>query len=216
MLAQSLRQGRQRAYGADPVQLLRGLHLGGALRLRPHQRPTRTLDGSCRHAHRRRLRSAAATASPATATCGRSGTRKHRSCTSTRRAAATGRRSACATACRTTAARPRSGSLVYRKTKLLKTFTRALRTTDDAVAYWVGFSFAQARHLPLLRPRERRRGQPQLARLRGDPQGQLTFRRVRQPLRPRAPRPRSASSRPGRRAPRALPSSPGPSRTSRR
>ena len=33
--------------------------------------------------------------------------------------------------------------LVYRKTKLLKTFTRALRTTDDAVAYWVGFSFAK-------------------------------------------------------------------------
>jgi hypothetical protein len=31
--------------------------------------------------------------------------------------------------------------LVYRKTKLLKTFTRALRTTDDAVAYWVRFSF---------------------------------------------------------------------------
>jgi thermitase len=33
--------------------------------------------------------------------------------------------------------------LVYRKTKLLKTFTRALRTTDDAVAYWVGYSFAK-------------------------------------------------------------------------
>jgi hypothetical protein len=32
---------------------------------------------------------------------------------------------------------------VYRKTKLLKTFTRALRTTDDAVAYWVRFSFAR-------------------------------------------------------------------------
>ena len=32
---------------------------------------------------------------------------------------------------------------VYRKTKLLKTFTRALRTIDDAVAYWVGFSFAK-------------------------------------------------------------------------
>jgi len=31
--------------------------------------------------------------------------------------------------------------LVYRKTKLLKTFTRALRTTDDAVAYWVAFKF---------------------------------------------------------------------------
>ena len=31
---------------------------------------------------------------------------------------------------------------VYRKTKLLKTFTRGLRTTDDAVAYWVRFSFA--------------------------------------------------------------------------
>lgn len=33
--------------------------------------------------------------------------------------------------------------LVYHKTKLLKTFTRALRTTDDAVAYWVGFSLAK-------------------------------------------------------------------------
>jgi hypothetical protein len=33
--------------------------------------------------------------------------------------------------------------LVYRKTKLLKTFKRALRTTDDAVAYWVGYSFAK-------------------------------------------------------------------------
>ena len=33
--------------------------------------------------------------------------------------------------------------LVYRTTKLLKTFTRALRTTDDSVAYWVGFSFAK-------------------------------------------------------------------------
>jgi hypothetical protein len=32
--------------------------------------------------------------------------------------------------------------LVYRKTKLLKTFRRALRTTDAAVAYWVGYSFA--------------------------------------------------------------------------
>jgi hypothetical protein len=32
--------------------------------------------------------------------------------------------------------------LVYRKTKLLKTFTRTLRTTDDAVAYWVSFRFA--------------------------------------------------------------------------
>ena len=32
--------------------------------------------------------------------------------------------------------------LVYRKTKLLKTFTRALRTTNDAVAYWVSFRFA--------------------------------------------------------------------------
>lgn len=32
--------------------------------------------------------------------------------------------------------------LVYRKTKLLKTFTRPLRTTDDAVAYWVSFRFA--------------------------------------------------------------------------
>jgi thermitase len=31
---------------------------------------------------------------------------------------------------------------VYRKTKLLKSFTRPLRTTDDAVAYWVGFKFA--------------------------------------------------------------------------
>ena len=68
---------------------------------------------------------------------------KPRSCTSTRRAAATGRRSACATACRTTAARPPSGSSSTGKTKLLKTFARALRTTDDAVAYWVGFSFAK-------------------------------------------------------------------------
>ena len=33
---------------------------------------------------------------------------------------------------------------VYRKTKQLKTFTRPLRTTDDAVAYWVGFSFAKS------------------------------------------------------------------------
>ena len=32
--------------------------------------------------------------------------------------------------------------LVYRKTKLLKTFTRPLRTTDDAVAYWESFRFA--------------------------------------------------------------------------
>ena len=32
--------------------------------------------------------------------------------------------------------------LVYRKTKLLKTFSRPLRTTDDAVAYWVSFRFA--------------------------------------------------------------------------
>ena len=32
--------------------------------------------------------------------------------------------------------------VVYRKTKVLKTFTRPLRTTDDAVAYWVGFKFA--------------------------------------------------------------------------
>jgi len=32
--------------------------------------------------------------------------------------------------------------LVYRKTKLLKTFSRSLRTTDDAVAYWVSFRFA--------------------------------------------------------------------------
>ena len=31
--------------------------------------------------------------------------------------------------------------LVYRKTKLLKSFTRALRTTDDAVAYWVTYRF---------------------------------------------------------------------------
>jgi len=31
---------------------------------------------------------------------------------------------------------------VYRKTKLLKTFSRSLRTTDDAVAYWVSFRFA--------------------------------------------------------------------------
>ena len=31
---------------------------------------------------------------------------------------------------------------VYRKAKLLKSFTRPLRTTDDAVAYWVGFKFA--------------------------------------------------------------------------
>jgi len=32
--------------------------------------------------------------------------------------------------------------LVYRKTKLLKTFSRPLRTTDDAVAYWVSYRFA--------------------------------------------------------------------------
>jgi hypothetical protein len=32
--------------------------------------------------------------------------------------------------------------LVYRKTKLLKIFTRPLRATDDAVAYWVSFRFA--------------------------------------------------------------------------
>jgi hypothetical protein len=31
---------------------------------------------------------------------------------------------------------------VYRKQKVLKTFTRPLRTTDDAVAYWVGLRFA--------------------------------------------------------------------------
>ena len=31
--------------------------------------------------------------------------------------------------------------LVYRRTKLLRTFTRPLRTTDAAVAYWVGYSF---------------------------------------------------------------------------
>jgi hypothetical protein len=32
--------------------------------------------------------------------------------------------------------------LVYRKAKLLKSFKRVLRTTDDAVAYWVSFRFA--------------------------------------------------------------------------
>jgi hypothetical protein len=31
--------------------------------------------------------------------------------------------------------------LVYRKAKLLKTFTRPLRATDDTVAYWVSFRF---------------------------------------------------------------------------
>jgi hypothetical protein len=31
--------------------------------------------------------------------------------------------------------------LVYRKTKVLKTFARPLRTTDNAVAYWVGYAF---------------------------------------------------------------------------
>ena len=31
---------------------------------------------------------------------------------------------------------------VYRKKKLLKSYTRPLRTTDDAVAYWIGFRFA--------------------------------------------------------------------------
>jgi hypothetical protein len=30
---------------------------------------------------------------------------------------------------------------VYRQKKVLKTFARPLRTTDDAVAYWVGFKF---------------------------------------------------------------------------
>jgi subtilisin family serine protease len=34
--------------------------------------------------------------------------------------------------------------LVYRKKKLLKAFTRSLRTTDDAVAYWVSFKFAKS------------------------------------------------------------------------
>jgi hypothetical protein len=32
--------------------------------------------------------------------------------------------------------------LVYRKTKLLKTVPRPLRTTNDAVTYWVSFRFA--------------------------------------------------------------------------
>jgi len=32
--------------------------------------------------------------------------------------------------------------LVYRKSKLLKTFTRPLRTTEAAVAYWVSYAFA--------------------------------------------------------------------------
>ena len=75
--------------------------------------------------------------------------------------------------------------LVYRKTKLLKTFSRPLRTTDDAVAYWVSFRFALAWRLPLLRPRDRRRGQPQPARLRGDPHS------VEDPGRGGRPRPSS-------------------------
>ena len=31
--------------------------------------------------------------------------------------------------------------LVYRRTKVLKTFVRSLRTTDGAVAYWVSYTF---------------------------------------------------------------------------
>jgi hypothetical protein len=32
--------------------------------------------------------------------------------------------------------------LVYRKAKLLKSVKRVMRTTDDAVAYWVSYRFA--------------------------------------------------------------------------
>jgi hypothetical protein len=32
---------------------------------------------------------------------------------------------------------------VYRRTRVLKRFTRALRTTDSAVAYWVGWRAPQ-------------------------------------------------------------------------
>ena len=41
-----LRQGRRGRVRRRPVRHVRGLHLGGALRLRPHQRPEGTLDGS--------------------------------------------------------------------------------------------------------------------------------------------------------------------------
>ena len=107
---------------------------------------------------------------------------------------------------------------VYRRTRALRQLTRSLRPTENAVVYWIKLACpARARLVPLLRPRHRRRGKPQPARLRLSQRSLSSrLRYARQRLRPRARRPRSASCRRGRLAPRALPSWPAPCPTSRR
>ena len=144
ILALELRQGRRGRVRRRPVRHVRGLHLGDALRLRPDQRAEGALDGSPTAA----AAAAAATASPppppppppAAHVEGHEGTGRAR--LRGERPPPEGAPPALPRAGRQRP-RPRSGCFVYRKTKLLKTFTRALRTTDDAVAYWVGFSFAK-------------------------------------------------------------------------
>ena len=150
-----------------PVRDVRGLHVGTALRLRQDQRAACAL----------RWRSTTARAAGASPSSSSAAATAAARCSPDTKAptvrvyAAAGRHRVTLRLryrVRDESGRTSERLFVYRKTKLLKSFTRPLRTTDAAVAYWVGFKFAIPRLLPVLRPRDRRRGQP-LARLRGDP-----------------------------------------------